>query len=85
MQLVFNYSDSHRNTDIVFQKLDEHGNVWQENEEKQILSNLSVAWLHRSTLDDDGNLRVYHFQEGMDGWAVVRLVLGFRPNEDSEY
>ena len=43
MQLVFNYSDSHWNTDNAFQKLDEHEDVWQENGEKQILSDLGAA------------------------------------------
>ena len=42
-QLVFNYSDSHWNMDNAFQKLDEHEDIWQENEEKQILLDLSVT------------------------------------------
>ena len=54
--------------------------MWQENGEKQIPSDLGAAWLRRSTLDNDGNLRVYRFQGGVDGWAIVWLVPGFWPN-----
>lgn len=75
MKLVFNDSDSYWSTGNAFQKLDEYGNVWQENGEKQISSDLGAAWLRRLTLDNDGNLRVYSFQGGVDGWVVVWLAV----------
>ena len=80
MKLVFNDFDSHWNTDNAFQKLDEYGNVWQENGDKQIPLDLGAAWLHRSTLDDDRNLRVYYFQGNVNGWAIVLLVPDFQSN-----
>ena len=43
-----------------------------------------MAWLRRSTLDNDGNLRVYHFQGGMDGWAIVCWFPVLGQMEDSE-
>ena len=79
MKLVFNDSDSHWNTDNVFQKLDEYIKRVQENGEKEIPSDLDAVWLLRSTLDDNGNLRVYYFQGTMDGWAIVWLVPDFLP------
>ncbi|KAJ0095479.1 hypothetical protein Patl1_15602 [Pistacia atlantica] len=70
--LVFlSSNDSYWSSDNAFQVLDEDGQMTQANSASFISADFGAARLRRLTLDDDGNLRIYSFDQSLNKWTPV--------------
>ncbi|CAB4295860.1 unnamed protein product [Prunus armeniaca] len=70
-KLVFNQTDVYQTIDNAFQMLDSTGTLKQENGESFIVSDVGLNRSRRLTIDDDGNLRIYSFDQSPREWTVV--------------
>ncbi|KAL3502094.1 hypothetical protein ACH5RR_036543 [Cinchona calisaya] len=59
------------NTDNAFQKLDDKGKISQENFATFISSDFGDQKPRRLNLDEDGNLRLYSYDQSLDQWTTV--------------
>lgn len=69
--LSFNYSDNYWTTDNVFTQLKSDGSVNQGNGVSIISADFGVARMRRLTLDNDGNLRIYSYDESLGQWFIA--------------
>lgn len=71
-ELVFvSANHSYWKSEHAFQQLDYSGKLLQANQDSLTASDLGETRLRRLTIDDDGNLRIYSYDDNGDRWTVV--------------